>query len=99
LAEIWFGLNSEDFLDGCRVVREVRAATGAKLDDAPAQVGEQLATMLGAAAPVARLGEPRIYGAKIGRRERSGISYRPFLGPSLRASSESAFASEAVAQS
>ncbi len=74
-------------------------AACSQLDDAPAQVGEQLATMLSTAATVARLRELLYTRAKIGRRKCSGISYRPFLGPSLRASSESASAFEVVAQS
>lgn len=43
---------------------EVRAAAGSQLDDTPVQVGEQLATMVGAAATVARLREPRIYASE-----------------------------------
>jgi hypothetical protein len=58
--QVGLGLDGDDLIDRGRVVPEVRAAAGAHLNHSTLQAGEQLAAMLGAAATLADLRDPRI---------------------------------------
>jgi hypothetical protein len=60
LAQIPLRLHGDDLADRRWVVREVRAASGAHLDHAPAQACEQPSAMLGAAATLTSLCDLRI---------------------------------------
>src|SRR5581483_12520480 len=54
------GLDRDDLADRLRIVREVRAVTGAELDDRSAQSFQEQAAMLGLTATIGLRREPHV---------------------------------------